>query len=441
MFFRDATFSRDPPMRDIKTAFLRSMLAVVAAVLLAAGSRAADWPQFRGAAGDGNAVGSGYATTWGADDNVKWKAALPQGGNGSPIVSAGHVFVACAEDDEGKGRSLYCFDRKTGQQLWVKTVSLAKEMPTHATNPYCGSTPAADGKRVVVWHASAGLHCYDFAGKLIWQRDLGEFRHEWGYGSSPVIHDGQVLLNSGPGKRAFLASISLETGKSNWETDEPQDGDGEKNADGKTMGSWSTPVVAQVDGKDVAVCAMATRVVGYDLKSGKILWSCGDLSGSRYVVVSASPMIADSVCIAMADLRGPSLAFKMGGLGDITEANQLWLNERNPGVVGTGIVVGKHVYRPNSSPGTLECLDIATGKRAWNKRSASGNYWGSIVQAGGLLYATNQKGTTVVFEPDAKSLKEVSRNSLDETTNSTPAFSDGEIFVRTFENLYCIGAK
>ena len=83
-----------------------------------------------------------------------------------------------------KRRRLMCFDRKDGKELWSRVVAFDKVMPTHKSNPYGGTTPAADGKRVVVWHSSAGLYCYDFAGKEIWKRDLGEFRHRWGYGPS-----------------------------------------------------------------------------------------------------------------------------------------------------------------------------------------------------------------------------------------------------------------
>ena len=178
------------------------LIVVVTAVLLGAGAlRADDWPAFRGPSGNGLSSESKAPTTWAPDKNIKWKVALPQKGNGSPIVSNGRVFIAGSEDKEGKVRALYCFDRKDGKQLWVKKVEFGKEMRTHGTNTHSPSTPASDGKSVVVWHGSAGLHCYDFEGKALWSRDLGEFDHLWGEGTSPVIHDGKVILNSGPGKK------------------------------------------------------------------------------------------------------------------------------------------------------------------------------------------------------------------------------------------------
>ena len=135
---------------------------------------AADWPQFRGAAANGITDEMGFPTKWSADENITWKAKLPGPGNGSPIVSGGRVFVLCAED-EGMKRSLFCFDRKSGEQLWVRTVEFGEKMPTHKTNQYCGSTPASHGKRVIAWHNSAGLYCYDFSGKELWHTSWKAF--------------------------------------------------------------------------------------------------------------------------------------------------------------------------------------------------------------------------------------------------------------------------
>ena len=116
---------------------------------------AEDWPSFRGPAGNGISGEANVPTEWNADENVQWKVALPRPANGSPIVSNGRVFVTSAEDANGRQRSLYCFDRRDGEQLWSHTVAFDKQMPTHKTNPYCGSTPAANGDVVVVWHSSA----------------------------------------------------------------------------------------------------------------------------------------------------------------------------------------------------------------------------------------------------------------------------------------------
>jgi len=98
----------------------RDSLALIFWVATAA-AMAGDWPAFRGPDGNGIAQEDKAPLHWGPGTNVHWKASLPRPGNSSPIVSRGHVFITCAED-AGKKRNLYCFDRRTGEKLWVRTV-------------------------------------------------------------------------------------------------------------------------------------------------------------------------------------------------------------------------------------------------------------------------------------------------------------------------------
>lgn len=400
-------------------------------------THAVDWPAFRGPSGNGITDEADAPLKWNAETNVKWKAALPRPGNGSPIVSNGRVFVTSAEDEVGKQRSLYCFDRKTGKQLWVRTINFGKEMPTHKTNPYGGSTPAADGERVVVWHSSAGLYCYDFSGEEIWSRDLGEFQHIWGYGTSPVIYNDQVILHSGPGEQIFMTALSLANGETIWKTEEPRTGKGSEREDGKYLGSWSTPVVAVLNGQDQILCTMPTRVVAYSPENGSIIWSCDGVSHGRGDLAYSSPIVAGDLCFVTGGYRGPSLGIQLGKKGDITETSRLWRKEQQPQSIGSGVFIDGYVYRPNAGPGTIECLDPKTGEVRWSDR-ASGNSWGSIVYAAGRCYLTSQNGTTIVFKPSPNECEVLAKNPLGEPSNSTPAISDGDVFIRTAGHLFCI---
>jgi outer membrane protein assembly factor BamB len=417
----------------------RTTFVSVCIVAIQLSSYADDWPAFRGLRGDGISHESGFPTNWGPEQNVKWKVPLPAPSNGSPIVSNGRVFVTLAEDD-GKQRSLYCFDRQDGRQVWVRTVSFGESTPTHGTNPHGSSTPVADGATVIVWHDSAGLYAYDFAGQPLWSRDLGNFQHMWGYGGSPIIYQDRVILNCSPGTRIFLTAVNLKDGKTIWEQEEPQDSPvSDARADGAYKGSWTTPVVTRVRGEDQIVCTMPTRVNGYEPATGRILWSCDGIRGPRGDLAYSSPMIAEEFCVAIGGFEGPAIGFRLGEKGDLTNSNRQWRLEKNPQNIGTGVFVDGHIYRVNASPGPLvECLDAKTGERAW-RGPRGGAAWASLVMADGLMYATNQDCTTFVFKLDAESYKEVAQNKLNETCNATPALSNGEIFIRTHDHLYCIG--
>ena len=403
-------------------------------------SRAADWPSFRGPHGDGITAETGFPLQWSPEKNIRWKLELPNRGNESPIVSNGRVFVTSATD-KGIERRLHCVDRQTGSLLWTKAVTVEDEEPTHQTNPFGAATPAATGERVVVWHGSAGLYCYDFEGNELWTRDLGKVGHIWGYGSSPVIHGDRVFLNFGPGREQFLVAVSLQSGEILWRYDEPG---GNNDREGRMAGSWSTPVIADVGGAEQLLCSMPTRVIALSPDAGSLLWSCDGISGKNGDLVYTSPLISKGVGIAMGGYTGPALGFRLdkASSGDVTATHRLWHDEqKHPQRIGSGVILGEHLFMANAGPGIIQCLEVSTGKELWKDRASGDNHWGSIVSADGRLYVTNQKGTTVVFAPNAEKFELLAENPLGEPSNSTPAFSDGDIFLRTSGHLWCIAEE
>lgn len=417
---------------------MRFAIAFLMTFLVVAPVSAADWAAFRGPGGNGISDAVNVPVTWDSRTNVKWKVPLPGNSNGSPIISRGAVFLTSAQD-EGRKRHLHCFAADDGSQRWVRTVEFGKVMPTHKTNLYGGSTPAANGDRVVVWHGSAGLYCYDFAGNELWKRDLGEFRHQWGYGTSPVIHDDKVILHSGPGAQVFVAAFHLQDGTTIWKTDEPVEGDGEYNNQKKYMGSWSTPVVVTVEQQTLIVCSMATRVNAYDPQTGNIVWTCEGLRGPKGDLCYTSPVVAGDLCVVMGGFNGPAIGFRMQGNGDITASQRLWRHEKGtPQRIGSGVVVDGAVFMANAGVNTLECIDPESGERFWRVRSEGAAHWGSLILADGRIYGTDQQGTTHVFRPSTSGYEPLASNPLGEPGNATPAVADGQIFIRTFAHLYCI---
>ncbi len=401
-------------------------------------AHATDWPAFRGPQGDGTTDAKNVPVTWSATEHVKWKTPLAQPANGSPIVVGDRVFVTTAEDAEGKQRSLIALNLADGKEQWKRTVTVDKKLPTHGTNPYAGTTPVSDGKHVVVWHATGGLHCYTVDGQPVWQRDFGEFRHIWGYGSSPILHNGRVILHSGPGVKVFIAALKLTDGETVWQHDEPVDGDGSNTADKRYFGSWSTPVIATVDGREQMFVALPTRLVAMDPETGKLLWWCEGLRHGGGDLAYSSALVTPFAVFQTAGFSGPAFAVKLGGEGNVTETHRLWRLEKQPQSIGTGVVVDGLVYRPNAGPGTIDCVDPLTGKTVWRDRASGGSHWASIVLAEGRAYATDQGGTTVVFKPNKERYEELAKNSLGESTNATPAVIDGQLIFRTNKHVICV---
>jgi outer membrane protein assembly factor BamB len=407
-------------------------------------ARGADWPFFRGPARDGKSSETNVPLEWSKTRNVKWKAKLPQPGNSSPIVVGDRVFLTCAEDKQGHARSLYCFNREDGKQLWMKTVSYEPIEPMHETNPYCASSPASDGERVVVWHGSAGLYCYGVDGKEMWKKDLGQFRQIWGYASSPVIHGDRVFLNCGPGVRSFVVALDKNSGEIKWQSEVPGGADDKSPETKSWIGSWSSAVVVKVGDQDQLLVFQQRGVNAHDLSDGRIIWTVrgtGDLAYTD-VVVGEPDASGTRLAAALAGFGGVAIGFKItpGMSGDVTATHRLWQSTAKPPQrIGSGVIIDGALYMINE-PGLIQCMDVMTGKDLWTNRVPRGSFWGSLVASGGVgrLYVTTQQGTTVVFAPDKTGWKELASNPLGEKSNSTPAISNGRVYVRTFENLWCI---
>ncbi len=388
-----------------------------------------NWPAWRGPHANGVCDEKNLPRQWSATENVRWKMPLPGPGNSTPIIWGDRVFLTQSLDKGGQDRALLCLDRRDGKLHWQKSVKFEGKESTHGDNPYCSASPATDGYRVVASFGSAGVACYDFDGKQLWHRDLGKFEHIWGNASSPVIHGDRVFLNCGPGERTFLIALDLKSGKDLWSVEEPG---GKFGKDSKEwLGSWSTPVVARINKRDELIMTWPDAIKSYNPHTGELLWTCRGLTKLAYT----SPLVTPDVVVAMSGYGGSWIACKTGGQGDVTETHRLWRNDRAPQRIGSGVIVGDHIYMVNE-PGTAQCIELATGKTLWNERLGSGS-WGNLVLAEGRLYVTNLAGETGVFA--AKPQFEVlAKNPLGEKTLASIAVSNGDIFIRTYQNLWCI---
>jgi outer membrane protein assembly factor BamB len=410
-------------------------LPVLSLLACAGLASAGNWPAFRGPAGDGHSPEKDVPLKWSTTDNVRWQAPLPEAGHSSPVVWGDRVFLTQALD-KGNRRAVLCFDRADGKLLWQKETVYADKEPIHKTSTYCAATPVTDGERVIAGLGSAGMVCYDFAGKELWHKDVGKMIHLWGNASSPILYGDLAILWVGPGDRQVLLAVNKADGATVWEHSVPGGKSALDNNSKDWVGSWSTPLVARVGDHDELLLGVPEKLKGFDPKTGRELWSCAGLGKLVYT----SPVIsADGVVVAFSGYGGPALAVKAGGSGDVT-ATRLWHRTTgNPQRIGSPVIVGDRAYILNE-PGQAQCLDVHTGKDVGKKERVAGTTWGSLVAAAGRLYATDQQGDTVVLAADP-GLEVVARNALGEKSMATPAISDGEIFIRTHKHLWCIGPK
>ena len=400
-----------------------------------------NWPEWRGNHGDGTSDEKGLPTKWNSTENVAWKVALPEPGNSTPIVWDDRVYMTQPVVAQNR-RTLMCFHRSDGRLLWQAETEWKEADPTHATNPVCSSSPVTDGERVIAWFGSAGLFCYDMEGHELWKRDLGIQKHIWGYGSSPVIHGDLCYLNFGPGERSFLIAVNKNTGETVWQHDEPINTQGTSEAKfsgADYYGSWSTPVLRHIGERDQLIISFPFRVCGMDPLTGHELWTSSGINALAYT----SPLIADDTVVAMGGYNGMSIGIQVKGNGDITESGRLWRHPKTKQRIGSGVIHAGYLFIHND-PGIAECFELKTGKTVWEERlsgpGTSATNWSSVMVADGHCYTMTQGGDCFVFRASPQ-FELVSTNSLGEASNSSVAASNGQLFQRTHQHLWCIGEQ
>lgn len=420
---------------------IRMIAACIAALLSVAAlpGVAADWPQFRGPGADNISHERHTPIKWSGTQNVSWKVRLPGPSNSSPIIHGERLYITQSVDD-GARRMVMCFDRNDGRLIWQSAVEFSGEEPTHKTNPYSSATPATDGERIYAWHGPAGLVAYTMDGKEAWRRDTAGIVHQWGHAASPVIFQDMLIQHVGPGPTAYLLAVNKKTGETIWQKDLP-----EATGEAKEFkGSWSTPVIIDNGGRPEMILSLPQYVAGFNPHTGQEYWRCRGLTDLVYTSpVVYQPESGEGVIVAMSGYGGSAMALRLPGAdarGDITDTHRLWHHPKNQQRIGTGVPYRGNLYICDA-PGIVRVYDIYKGDRLTEQRLAK-ETWGSTMLIGGRLYITDNVGTTHVLEPTPE-LKRIATNALEqpEVTKSTPAYSDGQVFIRTYDHLWCFGTR
>ena len=395
-------------------------------VVMITSVHADNWPAWRGAQGNGISLETGLPIKFSAEHNVAWKTPLPGPGNSTPIVWDKQVFVTCASQN-GRVRSLICLDRQRGHLRWRHDVAFPEVETAHRDNPYCSGSPTTDGSLVYASFDSAGVVACDFDGRVVWERKLGKLKHVFGPSSTPVLFKNLLIIHRGPGEPTHIVALDKRTGETVWDTPE-------KGIDDKLYGSWSTPVFYQVDGRDEFALSMPGELKGYDPLTGKELWKCAGLGPSNY----PDTAVGAGVLIGVSGFQKSMMAIRMGARGVIGEADRLWHVEKTQQRIGSGVVKGGFLYLSNA-PGIAECVEVSSGKTVWKER-LGGNLWGSVLCANERLYMANTEGTIFVIAA-APEFQMIATNEMGEHIKAAIAPSDGQLFVRTYKHLYCVGTR
>jgi outer membrane protein assembly factor BamB len=443
---------------------MRAIVAVVgvvgwvALVGTAAGMSPA-WPSFRGADASGVSDGQNLPVTWSvtSGENIRWKAPVPGLAHSSPIVSNGRVFVTSAvssRDDAtfkpgiyGEGtasedRSVHkwivmAFDATTGRALWQQTAFEGRPREKrHIKSTYASATPATDGRIIVAFFGSQGLYAYSVDGNALWKRDLGHLdvgaydipSYEWGTASSPVIHDGRVIVQVDTSNDDYLLALDAKTGRELWRTAREE------------LPSWGTPTIVTAGGRTEVVTNSSNFVYGYDIETGKELWRLG---GSSQITAPTPIFTPDAIIVASGRRpTAPILAIKPGARGDITGTGSvLWQKTQRGPYMPTPIIYGDQVYVLGNA-GVFDSYDYRTGEEIYRSRllHKGSGFSASPVISDGRLYASSEDGDIFVVRT-GPAFEVLAQNPMGEPLMATPAIANQTLYVRGQRTLWAIGKR
>jgi outer membrane protein assembly factor BamB len=424
---------------------------------------AGSWPSFRGANASGVADGQHLPDRWNGrtGENVLWRTPIPGLAHSSPIVWGDRVFVTSAissranatfkpglygdgdasDDISVQKWMLYALDTRSGAIVWER---VAAEGPPHnkrhVKSTYASASPVTDGRIVVAWFGSEGVHAFDVNGRPLWAVDLGRVdvgaydipSYEWGPASSPILWNGLVILQCDTQADSFLLALDAATGRTVWKSDRQE------------LPSWGTPTVITSRGHSELVTNAANYVRGYNPRSGEELWRLGGSSK----ITAPTPILANDLIIVASGRRPerPIFAVRPGARGDLTlRPNQTaggavaWSKTGRGSYMPTPLAYRGILYALNND-GIFDAYDIDTGADIFRHRldPVGSGFSASPVAADGRLYLSNEDGEMLVVAA-GREFRLIGTNSMGELLMATPALSNGVMYVRSSSSLFAIG--
>ncbi len=412
-----------------------TLFLVVMTALSAAGE---DWPQWRGPRGDGTSTESDVPTEWNVEtgQGIVWKVPVPGVGHSSPIVHGNRLFVTSCLLDSTE-RVLICFDVETGEKRWQRTVIRAPLEKKHKLNSFASGTPTTDGESVYATflepsgssdgRASPGkivVAAYDVDGNHKWTVRPGEFSSIHGYCSSPLLFESMVIVNGDHDGNSYVVALNRETGDTQW-----------KSPRRHRTRSYVTPLLRNIDGQPHIVFSGSKQITSLDPRDGSTWWT---VDGPTEQFVASMVYDGKKFYMTAGFPTHHVMGIRADGRGDITDTHVAWHSTVAKCYVPSPVVVGKRLFVADDR-GIANCFDTVSGERIWRERLGR-HYSASLVTAAGLVYFVDDDGACKIVRP-ANAPEIVAKNPLGERCFSSPAISEGQIFLRGEKHLFRIGKR
>jgi len=436
-------------------------------LLSAATLRAENWANWRGPFHNGSSPEKNLPAKFSPTEGVKWSVALPGSSAATPIIWGDRVFLTAADGKTEKQYAI-CLDRQTGKELWrVETGQSAVDGQYSNT---CSPSPVTDGKIVVFFYGTGDLVAFDFSGKKLWGRNIGPFAFQWTFSTSPLLHEGQLVMQvlqrdvavRGRGKptgnESFLLAIDPATGKDLWRSLRPSD------AVAESREAFSTPLPFTHNGRKELVVVGGDAITGHDPANGRELWRWGTWNPTRigHWRLVPSPTVGEGVILACGPKNAPVYAIRAGQSGTLSNKALAWQshvqpvedaaeaaptpNERDVTTdVPTPLFYEGKFYILNGTKKKLFCINPADGKVVWSgDLGGKSVFQSSPTAADGRIYMMNFDADVFVVQAGGTEFKLLHSANFkdvgDDTRHrSSIAISQGNLYVRTGTRLFSLG--
>ena len=396
---------------------------------------AQDWPQFRGLNRDGISLEKGLLKKWPVGGpKLLWTVSGNLGeGYSSASIADGFVFVTGMIENNGV---LFAFDLE-GNLRWKKTYGPEWSKTWQGTR----STPTINGSNVYVFSGTGKIYCFSTkTGNRIWSRDIVHdyegIQTEWGWAESLLIIDNKVICTPGS-KTTTMVALDKLTGEVIW--DKPNIGE---------QHAFCSPILVERGDKKIIINRTEHFLFGVNAENGRVLWTydCTD-----FMKPAKPPQIHPNLPIHRDGHVYITSGYDAGGAmfnipKDGNSIQLKWLNKTLDVFHGGVVLVGDYIYGSNyarNRKSEWHSIEWESGKHRykadWNRNQ------GSIIYVDERLYCYDEKIGELALVETGSEFKVISSFKIPKSKAqffwAHPSISDGKLYVRNGENLFCYDIK
>lgn len=396
---------------------------------LLAGTTSADWLEWGGTNRDFEVEEAALPASWADGPRQLWRRELGDGY--SAILAEGNTLYTMYRSGD-RAEAVVAISADTGETLWTyeQDAPLWEGFNAHF-GPGPHATPVIQGDSLYGVGVRGDVFALDKrTGKLKWLRktwdEMGAEPNGRGYSSSPMVHDGRLIVPVG-GRGQALVAFDLADGSTAWKS-------------GNYRNAYASPILIDVDGQEQIVMFLQGSVVGFDAATGKELWS--HPHQTKYEINASTPVWGDdNILFVSSAYDTGGRALRLSQKDGKTTVRELWFERKFQVHHGSAVRIGDVIHGSHGDfgPAFLTAVHAETGELLSRQRGFGKT---NMLAVGGRILLLDDDGTLAIARPEADSLKiEASAQIFDSRTWTAPTLVGSRLYVRDQKEIAAYDLK